>query len=102
MSPNFWQFSFGNVVTLLSGIFATLALWWKVAQRDQKTADDFEALRRAQEAARVELDGMTKIGLLTTVNQHERRLLECERVTSSISALQTDVSWIKNTLANRQ
>jgi hypothetical protein len=88
---NFWEFNLGHLLTIFGGVISIAVVWQKL--RDQ--VEDVSGRIRKQEN---ELDEITRMGLLTTINQHERRIGGIEDAVRDIGAIQTDIRWIKERL----
>jgi hypothetical protein len=88
---NFWEFNLGHLLTIFGGVVSIAIVWQKL--RDQ--VDDVSTRIHKQEN---ELDEITRMGLLTTINQHERRIGGIEDAVRDIGAIQTDIRWIKERL----
>ncbi len=83
-----WTMSIGNVVTAIMGLISLVVIWVRLGDR----VDFVEKGQARQTAA---LDEMARIGLLTTVNQHERRLTAVEASVQDIHEMKADIRWIK-------
>jgi hypothetical protein len=88
---NFWEFNLGHLLTIFGGVISIAVVWQKL--RDQ--VEDVSTRIHKQEN---ELDEITRMGLLTTINQHERRIGGIEDAVRDIGAIQTDIRWIKERL----
>ena len=98
MNPTFWNFTIGNVLTIVGGMVTLAALWWRTAQKEQRQDDRVDTLADRLNKSEEELSQMTRVGLLTTISQHERRLATCEEALGDISEMKTDIRWIKEKL----
>lgn len=91
---NFWHFDIGNVVTVVGGIISIVIVW-------QKMSDKVENLGERLVKQEQDVDQLAKLGIITTVNQHERRLSQVELMVSDIGSIKTDISWMKSRMEKR-
>lgn len=92
---NFWDFNIGHVITIGTGIISLVVAW-------QKVCDKIESMSQRVDKQEQKTDQLTELGLLTLVNQHERRIGTLETVASDIGSMKTDISWIKSSLEERK
>lgn len=98
---SFWQITLGNILTITGGVVTLAALWWRTAQDAQRMKDKVETLVLRQTRSEAELEQIAKMGLITIINQHERRLSDAERALSDVHEMRTDIRWIKQELEKR-
>jgi hypothetical protein len=83
----------GNVLTIVGGIVAFITLWLRTSVR----VENVEVEQKRQSET---LSEIAKIGLLTTVAQHERRLLAMEDSIGDLHEMKNDIRWIKRSMNN--
>ena len=88
---DFWQINFGQVVSVIVFTFGAVMVW-------QKMRDKLDSLEKETDRNTSDIESMTKIGLLTTINQHERRITELEELSRDYREMRTDIRWIKEKL----
>ena len=91
----FWQISIGNILTILGGIFTVVVMW-------QKIRDKVDELLTRQAKTESEVAELTRMGIMTTLNQHERRLTMIETLSVDVSGMKSDIAWIKDRLRERK
>lgn len=91
---DFWSFNIGHLITMGMGLVSLVIVWQKLRDR----VDELHTRITKQEG---DLGEMTKMGIMTTVSQHERRITALESVASNISSIQSDIGWIKSWLRER-
>lgn len=90
----FWQISIGNILTILGGIFTVVVMW-------QKIRDKVDELLTRQAKTESEVAELTRMGIMTTLNQHERRLAVMETLSVEVSGIKADLAWIKDWLREK-
>lgn len=91
---DFFAINLGQVVSLVVFVVGAFMVW-------QKMRDKLEALEKDTDRNTRELDQLTKIGLMTTVQQHERRLTDIEHIVEDYRGMQTDIRWIKERITEK-
>ena len=91
---HFWEFTLGNLITIVIGIISLVVAW-------QKVRDKVEELAGRVQKQEAEVEQYSKLGVITIVNQHERRLSQIEVLVAEIGAIKTDLVWIKNKLEKK-
>ncbi len=94
----FWTVTLGNVLSIVSGIIALGAFWWRSATQWQSVNDHIQSLTERQGRTEEALDEYAKNGILNAVNVHEQRITNCERALAVLPAMQQDISWIRREL----
>lgn len=99
ISPSFaWEFTVGNVVTIVGGIIAIAMLW-------QRVQDKLDVTKELTDKNTQNLDDLLKLALNTSVQQHERRILDMESAIKTMSlaleSMRTDLGWIRKLLENQ-
>lgn len=91
-----WDITVGNIITICGGLIATVMLW-------QKLNDRMDTTVKQTEKNTEQLERISEMALNTTIQQHERRLLELESVARNLSiataSIQKDIGWIRRALA---
>ena len=90
----FWQISIGNILTILGGIFTVVVMW-------QKIRDKVDELLARQTKTEAEVAELTRMGIMTTLNQHERRMAMLETLAVDVSGMKADINWIKDRLRQK-
>lgn len=100
MDP-FWNVNFGHIVLLTSWAGSMVVFWTKMADRIenlQKTA--LEQNGKIEKHAE-SLAEFAQTGLLTTINQHERRITSIENCLGDLHEMKADIKWLKRNLEGR-
>lgn len=84
----FWQINIGQIVSVFAFLVGAVIVW-------QKMRDKLESLEEKTNRNTNDINEMTKIGIMTTVQQHERRICDLEIVASDYREMKTDIRWIK-------
>ena len=91
---SFWQINLGNVMTILCGVVSIVVVW-------QKMRDKVEEITGRQTKTEQEVGELTRMGIITTLNQHERRITMLETLAVEVSAIKADLGWIKDRLRDK-
>lgn len=76
-------------------------VWQKTQDRLGDVASRISEMSKRQDSLQHESDELTKMGILTTISQHERRISNMESAVSDLSGMRTDISWIKRNMSGR-
>jgi len=90
-NSSFWEINLGHVLTMGMGLISLVILWTKLT-------DKVDSLGVRLQRSESDLDAITRMGLMTTVQQHERRLNELESVIKDVTSIKADLTWIKDRL----
>ena len=85
----FLDITLGNVITILTIVGSGLLLWAR-----QKFV--VENLMDRMAKAETELDSLTKVGIMTALNQHERRLVGLESAVADLAKISVAIEYIKD------
>jgi hypothetical protein len=90
----FWHRDIGNLMTIIAGVISLVVVF-------QKLRGDVVELGHRVSNGEEEMKQLTKMGVLTTISQHERRITNLELTLSDIAKLKTDIEWIKDNMRMR-
>ena len=88
---SFFNLNIGHVITIVGGIISLAIVW-------QKMRGQLDTLSERLKEQRVETEPFTRMGLVTTIAQHERRIQELELAVKQLGVIETDLRWIKERL----
>jgi hypothetical protein len=91
INASFWDFNIGHVFTIGMGLLSIVIMWTKLTDR----VDSISGRLSRNES---EMDTITRMGLMTTVQQHERRINEIESAIKDVTSIKADLTWIKDRL----
>lgn len=89
MKPDFFSVTAGNLASIAVFVLGAAMVW-------QKMKDAIENLGSRIGSQESEMRELTKMGVLTLIQQHERRLKTLEDTVLAIAEIRTDVRWIKD------
>lgn len=81
----------GNIFTMIGGIISLAIIY-------QKLVDKVEVTSKRVDKQEETIDELTRMGLMTTVAQHERRITTLEVAISDLGELKNDIKWIKHSM----
>ena len=87
----FWKLNFGHALTIILGALSLAVSHGKLEAKMETVTE-----RLGKQEASVE--ELTKMGLINTVGQHERRLDSLESVANEFRETRADIRWIKQKL----
>lgn len=87
----FWSFNIGHLVTAVGGIVSIAIVWQKL---NDKVGDIASRLGSNE----MDMKELTKMGVLNSIVQHERRITALENMRDDLSTLKADIAWIKREL----
>jgi len=90
-----WEFTLGNLVTVVAGIVALIAGYVKMGDRVDVAVSRLDKQEK-------EMDEYSKLSISAMLNQHERRLVAIETAVSNIAAIQADIGWIRMFISKTQ
>lgn len=82
-------FTIGNLITIVGGVIAIVIAWVKLGDR----MDNLNKIQEKQEAS---LEEYAKLGIMTTVVAHDRRISSLEEAMSDVHEMKADIKWIKS------
>lgn len=85
---DFWQINAGQVFSIIVFFAGAVAVW-------QKMRDKLEVIEKVTDRNTNDIESMTKLGIITTIQQHERRLANLESTVIDIREMKTDLRWMK-------
>lgn len=94
-NTGFWRVSVGNVVSWL--IVAIGFVAW-----GQRLSDKVDHVDGRVDAQGKDLQEISRLGILNTVSQHERRIGELEHTAQTVSEIANDIKWIKQSMKSQQ
>lgn len=96
MTPShFLDFTLGNLISIGVFIAGAAAVW-------QKMKDAIKVMETRLGKQELEMQELSKLGLLVTVAQHDRRLNAIEATVAEIGAMKRDIEWIRAALNQRK
>ncbi len=96
-----WDVIVGNVPTIILGIISLTVAFTKLRGDIQITNLEIQDLGKRVSNGEEEMKQLSKMGVLNSISQHERRLMALELTISDIATLKTDISWIKDNMRMR-
>jgi hypothetical protein len=100
-SNSFWDISLGNVLTIVVGIISLAVAFQKLRGDIQVNNVELNDLSKRVSNGEEEMKQLSKMGVLTSISQHERRLMNLELMMTDIATLKTDIVWIKENMRMR-
>ena len=98
---NFWDFNIGNLITIIGGIVALVIAVQKNKSDNDALKEDFNEVKKRLSNGEDEMKQLTKMGVINSIAQHERRITSLEYLISDIATLKTDIVWIKDNMRMR-
>lgn len=84
----FWQINAGQIFSIFVFVAGAIAVW-------QKMRDKLESLEKITDRNTNDIESMTKLGIITTIQQHERRITQIESSILDLREMKTDLRWLK-------